>query len=313
MADYINDAKDNITNVAGDFSKNINNSVNNLSSNVSDLYNDSSPFSNTSNSSLPDSNSILAKFAFLIFMLIFFVIIMKIMVGLITSFFKPDNTPTIVSGTILGTEGKRNFSQNPNSYGAIPILRSHNDNMGIEFTWSTWLNINQRLYQKNSNHKKFVHVFNKGETHSLPDHDGIYRPNNCPGVYLDTDTNQLLVVVSTFDDATESIIITDMPVNKWFSLIIRVEQMQIDVFINGKLAKRHILTNVPKQNYGDVTIFKGNGIDAKLSDLKYFDRAVNLSDINQIMSKGPNMFMTNKQKANSAYNYLSNMWYLNEF
>ena len=153
MADYINDAKDNITNVAGDFSKNINNSVNNLSSNVSDLYKDSSPFSNTSNSSLPDSNSILAKFAFLIFMLIFFVIIMKIMVGLITSFFKPDNTPTIVSGTILGTEGKRNFSQNPNSYGAIPILRSHNDNMGIEFTWSTWLNINQRLYQKNSNHK----------------------------------------------------------------------------------------------------------------------------------------------------------------
>ena len=313
MANLFSDAKQNITNVAGDFSKNVNQSVGSFSSNVSNLYNDSSSFASTTTNALPDSNSIFAKFAFLIFMLIFFAIIMKIIIGLIVYLFKPSNTPTIISGTILGTEGERNISQNPNMYGSIPILRSHNDDMGIEFTWSSWLNINQRLYQKNSNHKKFVHVFNKGETHVLPDNIGIYRPNNCPGVYLDIDTNQLLIVVSTFDDATESIFVTDIPINKWFNVIIRVEQMQIDVFINGKLAKRHILANVPKQNYGDVNIFKGNGVDTKLSDLKYFDYAINLSEISNIMSKGPNMIMTSKQKINSGHDYLSNMWYLNEF
>ena len=318
MSDLLNNAKQNITNVASDFSDNVNNSVNTFSANVSDIYNDSaSSLDNFAGKNTPDSNSIFAKFAFLIFMLIFFIILMKIIINLIIYLFQPSNTPTVISGTVLGTEGRQSIVQNPNVHESIPILRSQNDDMGIEFTWSMWLNINQRLYStsKRDNSKTYAHVFNKGETHQISDADGIYRPNNCPGVYLNTKTNQLLLLLTTFDNTTESIIITDMPVNKWFNLIIRVEQMQIDIFINGKLAKRHILTNVPKQNYGDVNIFNSPyGIDCKLSELRYFDYSVNLSEIQNVLSEGPNLTMIKKSNYSSKHNnYLSNLWYLNEF
>ena len=320
MANLLDNAKNNITNVASDFSQNVNNSVNTFSTNVSDIYSDSaSSLDNFAGKNTPDSNSIFAKFAFLIFMLIFFIIIMKIIINLIIYLFKPSNTPTIVSGTILGTAGSQSIEQNPNVNESIPILRSQNDDMGIEFTWSTWLNINQRLYSLSDSETKpmYAHVFNKGETHQTPDENGIFRPNNCPGVYLNTKTNQLLVLLTTFNNTTESIIITDMPVNKWFNLIIRVEQLKVDIFINGKLAKRHLLTNVPKQNYGNIQVFKKSGtfgVDCQLSELRYFDYSVNLSEVQNIISEGPNLALIQKQNYSSKHNnYLSTLWYLNEF
>ena len=62
MANLLDNAKNNITNVASDFSQNVNNSVNTFSTNVSDIYSDSaSSLDNFAGKNTPDSNSIFAK------------------------------------------------------------------------------------------------------------------------------------------------------------------------------------------------------------------------------------------------------------
>ena len=84
-------------------------------------------------------------------------------------------------------------------------------------------------------------------------------PNNAPGLYLGPDGNQLTVMMNTFNQINEKFVIDDLPLNKWVNVIIRVENTTIDVYINGTIVKRHILSSVPKQNYGDVYVSM-NGI-----------------------------------------------------
>ena len=55
--------------------------------------------------------------------------------------------------------------------------------------------------------------------------------------------------------------------HKWVNVIVRVIQHQVDVYINGNLAKRHILKGVPKQNYGDVYVSLNGGFSGKTSEV----------------------------------------------
>jgi len=77
------------------------------------------------------------------------------------------------------------------------------------------------------------------------------KPNNSPGLYLTpiTDNQQnLLIRMNTFEQMNEDVLVEDIPINKWVNVIVRCDQHQLDIYINGVLTKRHILQGVPKQN-----------------------------------------------------------------
>ena len=59
----------------------------------------------------------------------------------------------------------------------------------------------------------------------------------------------------------------------------RCQNQTIDVYINGVLTKRHILSGVPKQNYSDVHISQNGGFGGYLSSLRYFNYAINTNKI----------------------------------
>ena len=138
---------------------------------------------------------------------------------------------------------------------------------------------------------------------------GLNFPNNAPGLYIAPTTNDLVVVMNTFTTINEQVTIPDIPLNKWVNVIIRVEGDTLDVYINGGLDRRHQLGGVPKQNYGDVYVTMNGGFNGYVSCLRYFDKALQPGDIQQILHKGPCLAQDEDKKLEWMPPYLSLRWY----
>ena len=64
--------------------------------------------------------------------------------------------------------------------------------------------------------------------------------------------------------------VDNIPLGKWFHLAVRLQNRDMDIFINGNLAARHKLTSPPKQNYGNVYITQNEGFQGQISNLRIF-------------------------------------------
>jgi len=270
------------------------------------------------------SNSIVAKFAFLILVLLLFVMLLSLGSAILARVFSPSHDPVLIDGMINSNQ-MMIIPQDPSKKGAKPIYRSNNEREGLEFTWSVWIKIDDYGYKMND----FKHVFHKGNNNiSRSDTGagvgGINFPNNSPGVYItpinidekNGNTAGILIKMNSFNQIDEDVTITNVPLHKWVSLIIRVtKQNQMDVYINGTLVKRHIMSGdpagVPKQNYGDVYASLNGGFSGNTSDLRYFESALSTSKIQSIVNKGPNTNLVSGGSMGKGENkYLSTRWFL---
>jgi len=238
------------------------------------------------------SNSLVAKFAFLLLVIFLFVIALRIGTSIISFFMAPDPNPVLINGMI---DGKQTMiiPSNPAMNSSKPILRSDNEYFGLEFTWSTWIYIDDFTHKEG----KIKHIFHKGNTSS-----------SAPGLYLAPNKNDLIINMDTFE-GTENVLIDNIPMKKWVNVIIRVDkQHNMDVFINGTLTRRHILKGVPKQNYGDTSVALDGGFSGYISDLRYFNYALGTNHIQRIVDAGPNLKMIGEDIHSKPY-YLSTRWY----
>lgn len=254
------------------------------------------------------SNTIVAKFAFLILVIIVFMFFINLGIMLIAYFTSPSSNPYVIKGMMDG-----NYSviipQDPKNIESVTILRSNNQNTGIEFSWSTWLYINDL----NTDAKKYQHIFNKGD--NTYNSSGIANLNNAPGLYLGPANNVLHIIMNTVNGGeTDNVIdISNVPIKKWFNVVIRLENTMLDVYINGTITSRLILKSVPKQNYNDIFVCQNGGFSGKLADLRYYNSALNVFEINRIVTAGPNTntnALTDDQKSLSGgFSYLSTKWF----
>lgn len=255
-----------------------------------------------------DQNSVVAKVAFLLLLLIIFVLLLKFGIYIMGWIFSLNQDPYLIKGTASGNKMKK-FPQDPNKKNAVPIMRSKNQNDGIEFTWATW------LYIKNIEPQtKFKHIFHKGNPNMgyqpSTEKTGIAYPNNAPGVYLGDNTNSLVVVMNTFKNITEQVEIKDIPFNKWLCLVVRVDGRNLDVYVNGTIVRRHVLNSVPKQNYDDVYVAMNGGFNGYISNLRYYNYAINLYQIQSLVSSGPDLKMKDKEMLDEEPKYFSVRWFL---
>ena len=284
------------------------------------------------------SNTLIAKVAFLLLMVIFFLIMVRLGTAAMVWIARPPQDPSFwIQGTCNAGSGKCNYAryqpdatigntwmQGPECDGlSCPrskcqtVLRSKDGRYGIEFTWSIWLWIdkiggtsgNQPTLQRQ-------HIFSKGsDTVSMDDPQsptqqdkmGMLTPNNAPGLYLSTQTNTIFVVMNTFDMIDEEVAINDIPLKKWVNIIIRNEGSILDVYVNGTIAMRHKLSSVPKQNYGNVHVTKNNGFNGKWSSLRYHGHALNTTEIMNIVRAGPDLRSCTPSP--QVPPYLSMQWY----
>lgn len=250
-----------------------------------------------------ESNSLVAKFAFLLLVIFVFVILLRVGISVMAYFFKPSESPHLIDGMVDATQ-MIIFEQDPSSNGGTTIYRSVNATDGIEFTWSTWLFIDN--LQTNSGIYK--HVFSKGNS-NLQD-NGLIFPNNAPGLYIAPNTNALVVMMNTFNVINEEVVIPDIPLNKWLNVIIRCQNTTMDVYINGTIARSIDLVGVPKQNYGDVYVAMNGGFAGSISNLWYYNYALGTSAIQKIANDGPNTTMIGGNGMNDRNtNYLSLRWF----
>jgi len=252
-----------------------------------------------------DSNSIVAKVAFLLLIVIVFVLLLRLGVYIMTWAFSPSKNPKLVNG-MKDAKKYTIVQQNPALAGSKPVLRSVNQQDGIEFTYSTWIYIDDLQYGKGH----YRHIFHKGNDNIVTSgkNIGLNFPNNGPGLYIHPNKNALVVIMNTFSNINEEIIVNDIPLNKWINVIIRVEGNNVDIYINGTIVMRHVLKDVPKQNYGDVYVNMNGGFSGFLSDLWYHDYALNTTEILKIVQDGPNMKMD--QSMDIFPPYFSLRWYL---
>jgi hypothetical protein len=255
-----------------------------------------------------DEDTPLQKFIVIISALIVFTIGMMIGINIIGYFVGPSANPYVVKGLIPGNTPLI-ISQDPNVKGSIPIERADNQEYGLEFSWAVWLNISDL-----GKTGEYQHIFHKGDNNIQTDgeHIGMNFPNNAPGLYLSPNSNELVVVMNTFTTINEEIKISNIPLNKWLHVVIRIENNNLDVYINGSLAKRHVLANVPKQNYGNVNVALNGGFQGFISDLRYFSHALQPGEIVSIVNAGPNLTVAKNQNNMGTPPYLSLQWYIQD-
>uniref|UniRef100_A0A6C0IKV1 LamG-like jellyroll fold domain-containing protein n=1 Tax=viral metagenome TaxID=1070528 RepID=A0A6C0IKV1_9ZZZZ len=287
---------------------NLGNTLQNTSSQLTDTFSEFSKQSATvpeATTGFLQSNTIIAKFAFIILVLIGMLVLLNLGVILISILFGPSDSPYLINGMIDGNNSMV-VHQDPKQGGSATILRSNNEDSGAEFTWSSWLYINDLGNQD----EKYQHVFSKGDG-QFDAVTNLSSMNNSPGVYLEPKTNNLRVMMDTvkYGDANTSIVVENMPIKKWIHLAIRLQNKIIDIYVNGTLSKRMVLSNVPKQNYSDVYIAQNGGFNGKLSSLRYYNSALNVFDINSIVRKGPNLTVKDGNLNTKYFSYLSNYWY----
>ena len=111
-------------------------------------------------SEFAESNGLIAKFAFIIFVLIIFLFLFKLGVQALGYFISPSKNPFIVYGKLEGGTAVT-ISQNPSNTNAIPIYRSNNEFSGAEFTWSVWLYLNLSPVTAAAEDTKYKTIFVK--------------------------------------------------------------------------------------------------------------------------------------------------------
>jgi hypothetical protein len=249
-----------------------------------------------------NSSSLVARIAFLLLVILVFVIVLQFSMSILAWFFGPNNSPKIINGMV---DAKQTIivPQDPSASGAKPINRSVNGPDGIEFTWSVWTFIDD------TPSSKYRHVFSKGNANVVPE-TGLNFPNNAPGLYIMPNTNAFKVIMNTYNDINEEVIINDIPLNKWINVIIRCKNTTLDVYINGTITKSMELSGVPKQNYGDVNIALNGGFSGYISNLWYYDYALGTAAIYNLVKNGPNTKMVGSSAINLKNpNYLSVRWF----
>ena len=253
-----------------------------------------------------ESNSLVAKIAFLLLVIVVFIFTLRLGMGLLTWIFSGKSSPILIDG-MIDSKQMLVIPQNPSSNDSIPIKRSSNEQDGIEFTWSTWIFIDYLTYKQG----QYKHIFHKGNDNInlSTEPKGLNFPNNAPGLYIGPNSNTILIILNTFTNISEEIEIDNIPIKKWVNIIIRCNGSVIDVFINGTLSRRHILNGVVKQNYGDVFVSMNGGFDGYTSSLRYFDKAISTSNIQSIINDGPNLKIKTDDLKTSKPPYLSLRWY----
>jgi hypothetical protein len=267
------------------------------------------------------SNSLVAKFAFLIVIVLVFIALLRLGTQVLNFIFGAKPDPFLFPGLRSGRKAKV-VNQDPRIRDSITLLRSKNQKEGLTYTYSLWLNV-----ENLSVRGKKKHIFHKGSAYGYPGpplddinalknpnppHENINVdempwPNMSPGVFLDENSNKLHIYQNTYKHILENVVIDNIPINKWFHLAIRLQNRDMDIFINGNLASRHRLAAPPKQNYGSVFVTQNEGFQGQISALRYFNYALSGAEIHEVNRKGPNL-KADKNDQNFPP-YLSLRWY----
>ena len=223
--------------------------------------------------------------------------------------------------------------QNPTSDDPL-IYNSTNEPTGMEFSYSMWLFIDPKTFEAarsqqcargtNVNTAAMKHIFHKGNKSGFP--------LLAPGIFVKGDTNTLRIYMNTTTAWDNYVEVPNIPIGKWFHLVITMKGKFMDVFVNGNIAVRQEFETVPKLNFGNVYVltpitFPARSNAAQLGDfkvdgaavgmvsrIKYFSFASNYSQIDSLYREGPSKTITaSKNVFAQKTPYMQDDWWVTRY
>jgi hypothetical protein len=221
--------------------------------------------------------------------------------------------------TANASDGKIIIQQDINKTpDAQPILSSDNERTGIEFAYSFFLLVNENTITGDDILKT---VFYKG-------YDNGPWPLLAPGVFIKGDTNTMRIVYNSSINPYNFVDIENIPINKYFHVVLNFRANALEVHINGKIVKKLLFENsIPYSNYSNLVIFNnfndvtitrppyGNirfkdAINGQISNLVYVRYSLSYGEIQNLLSKGPSDVI--KQTSKDVPPYLADSWWSNQ-
>ena len=162
---------------------------------------------------------------------------------------------------------------------------------GVEMSTFCWLYIDNITY----NYGKTRHIFTKGNISRN-------SRNHCPSVHMDSKTNDILIGISN-KHYNDNIKLKDIPLKKWFSLAIVIQDLMVNVYLDGELYISKTMRSIPKINSGNLYISRKGGFKGVISNLGIFSIPLDIPKIKRIHKKGPNK----ETILRKSYNKIKNM------
>jgi hypothetical protein len=227
--------------------------------------------------------------------------------------------------------------QNPASPIAQTIYTSDNQRSGVEFSYAMFCYIQSATFSRGE--AVLYHILHKG--YSKP------YPLMGPGIFVWGNSNTLRVYMNSYQSWTNYTDIENIPVEKWFHLVVSCKGNQLLVYINGNLKTKMALAGntPPYQNYGDVSLFSsrkqtinstmtvslntdvgdnilttsGGGTQLRfdgsasgmVSRVFYFAYALTYTEIQTLMNMGPSPKIEGPSMSISPY--LTDQWWTNKY
>ena len=149
----------------------------------------------------------------------------------------------------------------------------------VDFTFSIWIYVDNWQYK----YSKPKVIFSRE------------NPSNnmfSPKVSLAPSTNDLDISMTTLSATSSANVdswsIQNIPIQKWCSVIIAVNNRTVDTYIDGKLVNTNVLSGVPKMEKDlDIQMTPDGGFSGATAKFRYFSRTINPREAYEIYREGP--------------------------
>ena len=204
---------------------------------------------------------------------------------------------------------------------ALPILPSDNETTGIEFAYSFYLSVNENTFD---GEEKLHNVFYRGYPKNP-------WPLQSPGVYILGNVNTMRIIFNSYNMVYNYVDIENIPIDKWFHVVLNFQNLILEVHVNGKLAKTLVFNNtLPYINSENITIFSNiiktvntqpnqgtniiqfsTSVYGKLSNLIYTRYGLSYNEIQSLYKAGPSS-KTAAAAVMEAPPYFADSWWANQ-
>jgi len=164
--------------------------------------------------------------------------------------------------------------------GAIPASIQ-----GNEYNINFWIYINDYVYR----HKEDKIIINRNYNPCIL----LTKEHNNLNVisHVETDIKNNIDDIESEEEETaiNNCEIKNVQLQRWVNINVSLNDTVLDIFINGNLFKTCILNGYPKPNVGALEICPDGGFNGFISDIKFVNRSLSISEIKSNYRNGPSV------------------------